>query len=373
MILTLITFLIILSILVLVHELGHFIVAKKTGIKVEEFGFGIPPRLWAKKIGETVYSVNALPIGGFVKLYGEEISEQEGGRAEDQEERMFFAKSKKVRLAVIVAGVLMNFLLALGVFSFVYAKLGIPTETDKVRIIGILPGSPAEKAGLKLEDMVLMAGGEIINSTEKFSEITKKFFGKEIPLEISRQGEKISIKVVPRETPPPDEGPVGVVISQTELKFYPFFEQIYRGMIEGLKESWGWIKLVFYSLKMTAVQLITDRTVPKDIAGPVGILQVTGIVSQGGVIPVLQFLGILSINLAVINILPIPAMDGGRALFVIIESVFGRKVRPHIESWIHNVGMMILLFLLLLITINDVLRLLDSSGTIGRLRSILPF
>jgi len=388
---TLLIFLIILSILVLVHELGHFLVAKKAGIKVEEFGFGLPPRIWGKKIGETIYSINVLPIGGFVKMYGEEGEVGKREARSEKLERAFYAKSKKVRLAVVAAGVTMNFLLAVGIFSFVYAKLGIPVKTNQVRVVEIAPNSPASVSGLQLDDVIIKAGEEKIDDASKFIQATKKFAGQKMPLEIDRvnnpcksnvmgatPGLVIACKdgnmlfyVTPRLNPPANEGPLGVAISQIENKFYPWPEQIVRGSIEGFKEAFGWIQLILSGLGTMLSQLV-HGSVPKDVAGPIGIFQVTGEVSKGGILSLLQFLGILSVNLAVINILPLPALDGGRVLFIVIETITKRKVNQELETKIHNIGMIVLLTLILLITINDISRILTTFGILSRLRSLLP-
>jgi len=393
MILTIITFLIVLSILVLVHEAGHFLLAKKAGIKVEEFGFGYPPRIVAKKIGETIYSLNLLPFGGFVRLYGEELEESERVK-ERESRRTFWAKSKKARTSVIVAGVLANFLLAIVVFSLVYSFSGIPTKTDKVIIIGLAPDSPAEKAGLKAEDVVLFVSGEKIQDTSSFVELTKKYTGKEMALEIAREkdnpckekvlgawpgikischGENIVLSVIPRENPPEGEGPLGVAVSNMEMKRYPFWQMPFRGTIEGFKEAFGWIILIFGALGKMLVDLISRGTIPKDIAGPVGIFQITGVVAQGGVLNVLQFIGILSVNLAVINILPFPALDGGRFIFVAYEAITRRRPKPTFERWFNTAGMAFLLFLIILVTINDIRRVIETTDLLSRFRGILPF
>ncbi|MFZ5366219.1 MAG: M50 family metallopeptidase [Patescibacteria group bacterium] len=391
MFLTIFTFLIILSILVLVHELGHFLVAKKTGISVEEFGFGLPPRVFGVKRGKTIYSINWLPIGGFVKLYGEDEQPRKPWACEAG---AFFAKPKKIRMAVIVSGVLMNFLLAVFAFSIIYAKLGIPTKTDRVKIVGIAPGSPAEKAGLKEGDIAVWAGGEEIKNTESFIKITQKYAGKMMALEISREkdnpckekvlgawpgleisckGKNLVFSIIPREKPPEGEGPLGVAISQVEMKFYPLWEMIPRGTVEGFKEAFAWTGMIVGALGAMLWQLIRFGTVPKDVAGPVGIFQITGQVSRTGILSVLQFLGILSVNLAVINILPLPALDGGRLLFILVEAVTGKRSHLKFERWVHTVGMALLLFLILLITINDIARILQQSGFVTHLKSLLPF
>lgn len=391
MLLTIILFLIVLSALVFAHELGHFLVAKKTGIKVEEFGFGLPPRIFGKKIGETVYSLNFLPIGGFVKLLGDDEVEAIPAK---ESNRAFFAKSKKVRVVALLAGVVMNFALAVFCFSVVYSKMGIPEVTDKVRVVGVLPDSPAQKAGLRQDDVILVAGGKKIKNNQDFLEITKENFGRQMKIEVAREkdnpckkevlgawpeleischGENMVFTVIPREEAPEGEGPLGVVISQVEMKFYPFYKQIFLGTVEGFREAFAWLSLVVISLLGMLYKLVTSGAVPKEVAGPVGIFQITGEVGKMGVLSVLQFIGVLSVNLAVINILPFPALDGGRLLFVAVEAAIGRRVKARAERLAHSIGMAILLFLILMITINDIARILETSGFASKVKSILPF
>ncbi|MDP3955571.1 MAG: M50 family metallopeptidase [bacterium] len=367
MFLTAIVFLLILSILVFVHELGHFLVAKKAGIKVEEFGFGLPPRVWGKKVGETIYSINALPIGGFVRLYGED--EAAKGKKEDNN-RQFLYKSKKIRAAVTVAGVVMNFLLAVVIFSAIYTKIGIPTETDQVMVVGVTSGSPAQNADLRENDIVLAVDGQTITASREFIDIAGEKAGSEIVLEVSREGQRKSVQVVPRENPPEGEGPLGVAISTLEMKFYPFWEMPIRGAVQGVKESLAWAGLIVGSLGEMVYQLVVAGQVPKDVTGPVGIFQITGQAAQMGWLPVLQLLAIISVNLAIVNILPIPALDGGRLLFIGIEAISGRRVRTKFESYAHQIGMVVLLLLILLVTISDVRRIFGGFDPLGFLRGI---
>lgn len=365
--LTLLVFILILSVLVFVHEFGHFIVAKKSGIKVEEFGFGLPPRVFGVKRGETVYSINALPIGGFVRLAGEELP---SGKAEVKQ-REFWSKPKRIRFAVAIAGVVMNFLLAIIVFGAIYTKVGIPTSADKVILGGVAPSSPAAQAGLKAGDVVVAAGGEKIDgNAQKFVEVTQKFSGRSMAVEVLRDSQDLKVEVTPRQNPPQGEGPLGVELSNVEMKFYPFWQMPFRGIIEGVKTAFIWITLIGGGLITMIWNLTTTGAVPKDIAGPVGIYQITGAVAQGGILNVLQFLGILSINLAVINILPFPALDGGRLLFILIEAVSRRRVRANIENLVHQIGMMLLLLLLALLTYNDILRIVGASSLGETLRRL---
>lgn len=390
MLLTLITFFLILSLLVLVHEFGHFVVAKKAGIKVEEFGLGLPPKIWGKKIGETTYSLNALPIGGFVRLYGEE-GEEKGENIDPN--RQFILQKPKVRAAVTAAGVIMNFLLGVAAFSLIYGNLGIPTKTDKVRVVGIAPSSPAQNAGLKENDIIIKINGSAVTQTTDFIKMTQEAKSKEIKLEIGREkdnpcsqkvlgagtemeischGADMLVTLKPRENPPAGEGPLGVIISNTEQKFYPWYEMIVRGSWEGLKEALGWLTLIVQSLTGMLTQLIFKGMVPSDVAGPVGIFQITGTVVKTGWLATLQFLGILSINLAVINILPLPALDGGRLVFIVFEMITKKKPNEELERRAHTAGFALLLFLIALVTVNDVWRILKNLGILSNLRNLLP-
>lgn len=401
MILTLIAFLFTISILVFVHELGHFVVAKKSGIKVEEFGFGIPPRVWGKKIGETIYSINLLPIGGFVKMFGEDGEQVERVEqvAQVDKKRAFWAKPKKVRASVVAAGALMNVFLAIFVFWVIYMGLGIPTKTDKVMIVGLVENAPADQAGLVVDDVVVAVEGEEIKSVDQFIKIVEENKGSEIEIVVDRptsakdtssrehlEGEAlqsgavrriggphlpgegideveelVSVMVTPRQSPPEGEGSLGVVISQVELKFFPLWQRPFLALQESLKETFGWAAAVSGGIAQMIWQLIKFGRVPKDIAGPIGIFQVTGMVARQGVFSVLQFIGILSINLAVINILPFPPLDGGKLLFIGAEGIFGRKTTPKIEKWAQTFGIILLLLLFIWISINDVSRILSPT------------
>lgn len=367
MLLTIIVALLVLSLLILAHELGHFFVAKRAGIGVEEFGLGYPPRIMGKKIGGTVYSLNWIPFGGFVKLVGEEL--EEIGRVKDKE-KSFWAKSKKTRTAVIVAGVLANFLLAIVCFSVVYSFAGIPTKTDSVRIVGLAEGAPGAEAGLQGEDIIIGVNEIEVSSIDQFIEMVEEEKGKEIALKVERDGEELILKAVPRKEPPEREGALGIVISDMEMKKYPLWQMPFYGTIQGFKEAFGWTKLVVVGVGTMASNLITKGRVPREIAGPVGILQITSTVARSGVLTIIQFIGVLSVNLAVLNILPFPALDGGRLLFIGYEAVTGKKPKPKIEHWVNFVGIVVLMFLLALVTLNDIQRIIETTALGARLRSI---
>ncbi len=363
MITSLLAFFGVLSILVLVHELGHFLAAKFLGVGVVEFGLGLPPRIWGKKVGGTVWSINLLPIGGFVKLIGED--DEEGVSAKDHD-KAFFAKPKMVRILVVVAGVVMNFILAVGLFTYIYTKLGIPTKTNDVYVVGLAKGSPAEAVGIKEGDKLrrfkLKSGGEKdITSSEEFIGFNKDAKGQEIELFLERKEgdttKTIAVKVTPRVNPPEGEGPLGVAISSVIQKFYPWYEMPFRASAYGFSEALGWAKLVLSEFAKLITNLVTTGQVSQEISGPVGIFQVTSQVAKTGIINLLQLMGILSVNLAVLNVLPIPALDGGRLAFILVEAVLGKRVVPKYEKIIHSVGLMLLIGVILLVTVRDIARI----------------
>lgn len=365
--LTLLVFILILGLLVFIHELGHFVVAKRLGVKVEEFGFGLPPRVFGKKIGETIYSLNLLPIGGFVKLYGEDEEEEVGAKKEKKADlkRAFFAKTKWQRTAIICAGVLMNFLLAVAVISYMFSR-GVMVPQDKVRIVEVVRDSPAEKAGLKRDDVVLSIDGLAPKKSEELIKYTSEHLDQEVKLKIEREGQILEISLVPRKEYPKDQGPMGVAISSFEEKKYPIWQAPFVGTWESLKMS----GMIVAAVGKLLWQAITQGTVPKEVAGPVGIAQITGEAVRFGPLAVWQLIGLLSLNLAVINILPIPALDGGRLLFIGIEAVTRKKVRAKFERITHQIGMLLLFILIILITYHDILRILSTTTFGAKIKNL---
>lgn len=366
---TVLIFILILSVLVLIHEGGHFLVAKFFNIKVEEFGFGFPPRAWGRKIGETIYSINWLPIGGFVKLYGED--EAGGGKISlkskkstvKNSSRAFFAKPWWQRGLVSVAGVAMNFLLAVILISVIFAVVGVGVPGNKVIVTQIIKDSPADMSGLKTGDTVEYINNVKITSTQQLIDLTKKHLGEKLTLKVLTNGKEKTLEVTPRKEYPKDQGPMGVAISQNfEVKKYSWLEAPVVGTKEALKTSW----LMVSAFGTVISQIFTQGTVPKDVAGPVGIAQLTGQVVQIGPFAVLSFIAMLSLNLAILNILPIPALDGGRLFFILIEGITRRKVHPKFESYVHTIGMIVLLALILLVTFHDISRLISGQSIIPK-------
>lgn len=358
MLTTAITFFVILTVLVLIHELGHFLVAKAIGVHVEEFGLGLPPRIFGKLFGRTIYSVNALPIGGFVRLAGED---EEPSVVKRQSSEKFWARSKKERSAILIAGVFMNFALAVAITAGLLVS-GVTEPSGRVHVERVLPGSPAEKAGLLEGDLLLTIASSRtsprpLSTPKELIDFVSEEKGNTITLEVSRGGKTFPVSAVPRVTVPAGEGPLGVAISDLELRKYSLAEAPGKALMINLTRA----RDMFFSLGEMVWKLITLQKLTADVAGPIGIAQVTGQAVKFGWTAVLEFASMLSLNLAVLNILPIPALDGGRLLFIFIEKALGRKVRPAFEKSTHQVGMIILLALIVLVSINDILRLVRGG------------
>ncbi len=365
MLVSILVFLLVLSILVIVHEFGHFIVAKRAGIPVLEFALGLPftPKIWGKTIGGTTYSIYPLLFGGFVKLLGEN-EEEEGNKLQQ-----FINKPKRIRIMVIVAGVVMNFLLAIVAFAIVYSFQGIPRDTHKLKIVDISAGSPAHSAGLLVGDVVAKVGKDNVDSVDSFISKVNDQKGKNVSFEIVRNENTLKLQMKPRENPPAGEGSLGVTITTTEIYFAPIWQRPFYGIYYGFKEAVFWGKTIANGL-WTMVYSLFNGQLPKGVSGPVGIFAVTTEAARNGILVLINFVGILSVNLAILNILPFPALDGGRLLFIIIETILGRKVLPKVEAIVHTVGMILLLILLVAITFHDVVGLIRAGSIAGFLNSM---
>jgi regulator of sigma E protease len=423
--LTIITFAIVLSLLVFVHEFGHFIVAKRTGVVVEEFAFGYPPRLlkyWqsegkilldgqemvigckanvsrqvevgtrviyesgaqadgrivvtriqpvpegmsddevARELGRPVgvvqrlergteYTINLIPFGGYVRMLGEEDPKSPGS---------FASKSKRIRIAVLVAGAAMNILLAIVVFAASF-MLGAPqvVATDNVMISSIAAGSPADKADLRVGDIVVSVDGIPVKSPEELVTLTNERLGQKVLLVIKRGEDSLQVTVTPRVNPPEGEGAIGVsiqpAVSKITLKYYPLGEALWSGV----QETFGTIALTI-SVPILVLRGLVPAALVRPI-GPPGIYQQTASAVQASVqtgwwFPLLNLVGLISTALAITNLLPLPAMDGGRIFFIVVEAVRGRRIDPAREGFIHLIGLGILMVLMLVVSYYDIVR-----------------
>jgi regulator of sigma E protease len=360
---TFVIFLGVLSVLVLIHEFGHFAAAKIFGIKVEEFALGLPftKPIFKFVFGETQYAVYPLLFGGFVKLYGEDTKVQEHKGSKDFG-RDFWTRGKKQRMLVLVAGILMNVVLSLCLFVALYLVIGVPSETKNLVTVNLVEaGSPAQVAGLKTGDRITN-----VATTTEFSKLTKDYAGKKMVLNV-RRGETIAlfegivekdtqtleIPVTPRVNPPAGQGALGVSISE-----YPYVMTSRRGnvLVASFKATVAWGGRILDGFRSIGKSLLAGQK-PEGVAGPIGIYQLTGVVAGEGILPLMELVAILSLNLAVFNILPIPALDGGRIFFVWLEWVRRKRVSPQLESKINAWGMAVLLGLMALISLQDVIRL----------------
>jgi regulator of sigma E protease len=362
-VIAIVVFLVLLSVLVLVHELGHFLAARLFGIKVKEFGLGLPPRLVGKKKGETIYSLNLIPLGGFVSLLGEDDQENRGKGS-------FGSVNRLKRLIVLIAGVAMNFLLGLLVFTVIYVR-GVDVPTGSILIAKVLPNTPASVAGIHDGDVVVSAGGKSMHSFADFQDQTKANLGKPLVVVISRNGMDRELTVTPRENAPAGQGALGVVLDQqTVKKTFPF----YQAPVEGTKQAIYITGQMISFIGGIAHDLVLGKTQAADqVAGPVGIAYVTYQGIQLGPDFVWQLLGLLSLNLAIVNLLPIPALDGGRIFFVLLSSALRRDFYPKLEGYIHRFGLLAILLLFVLITYNDIQRIVISTSLGGKLHEIFKF
>lgn len=351
MFLTIVVFILILGLLIFVHEFGHFIIAKRQGIKVDEFGFGFPPRIIGIKKGETTYSLNLIPIGGFVKILGEQGEEVKNPRS-------FAAKSPGVRARIVGMGVIMNFLLAVLLLTIGF-KVGLPTAVldeeeglrdVKIQIMAVAKDSPAEIADIRIWDEIIALDQKEFKKVEQVQDYIKEKAGQEIVLTLRRGGELLEKKVIPREHPLEGQGALGTGLIKTGIISYP----IWKAMWMGCSATLSLIVAIVVAIYSIIKELILTGTTTAELAGPVGIAVMTGQVARMGWIYILNFTAILSVNLGIINALPFPALDGGRLLFLAIEKIRGRKVSPKVENIIHTVGFMLLMLLIILVTFKDI-------------------
>ncbi len=338
-----------LSLLILVHEFGHFLAAKLSGVKVEEFGLGFPPRLFGKKIGETVYSVNLLPFGGYVKIFGEDGSEET-----KRDDKSFSNQPISRRSAIILAGVLMNVILGWFILSLVFT-IGAP---EHLMVAEVASGSPAAEAKLKSGDVILEArAGEVLGDPVKsaaFVDLVESAPG-EISLKLKRGKDVYDTTLAPRKNPPAGQGPIGVSLVEIGFPAEPFFESFYRG----LTATFQTLGLVAVGLWTFFSRLFVSPEVLETVAGPVGIFALSAQAGYLGLVYLFQLLAFISLNLAVLNLIPFPALDGGRFLLLIIEKIKGKPISRRFQIVVNAAGFVFLITLMLIVTWRDVGRLLE--------------
>lgn len=372
---TVLIFLAVLSVLVVVHELGHFLAARLAKVEVEEFGLGFPPRLvgwfkngrghwravsWrSKKHHHTIFSLNWIPLGGFVRLRGEDGVERPGDQSN------FANKTIGQRILIIVAGVVMNIILATVIFIG-GLSIGWPQATDnlgpqakiinkQVAVMEVIADSPASQVGLQAGDLIVGVNDQPLASIAELRRINQDSAGQPVAYRVNRQEAIIDFKIAPQVMDNSNnQYSIGVALAESGLVTYAWPRVIWEGF-----------RLTALSLRDIAVGfwqllagLFQGQNMSDQVAGPVGIAVLTGQISSLGWIYLLQFVALLSLNLAFINILPLPALDGGRLLFIVIEKITGRPTKAKIEAVIHNIGFILLLALIAVVTFQDIGRLL---------------
>ncbi|RJQ34623.1 RIP metalloprotease RseP [Candidatus Parcubacteria bacterium] len=350
---TIIAFVLILGVLILVHEIGHFVTARKLGVDVEEFGIGFPPKMFSLKKGDVTYSINWIPIGGFVKIKGES-----GGDANDP--KSFAAQAAWKKSIILSAGVMMNFFLAIVLLSLGF-YFGLPqsidqtTPLDRVRdrstvILEVLKDSPAEQAGIKMGDKIITINNETHNNADDVYNEIEKGVADDMKIVVDRRGEELEFSVRAAELVGRDKPMIGVSLVDTGVISYNIFESIWQGISTAGILIWR----VLEAFGMIITNLFTQGKLSAEVSGPVGVAVITAQIVKMGWLQVMQFAAILSINLGIINILPFPALDGGRLLFVFAESLTRKKLSEKTEAIIHNSGFILLIVLLIFITLRDI-------------------
>lgn len=327
-----------LLLLVLGHELGHFISAKAFKLKIEEFGFGFPPKILSRQHGETKYSLNLLPFGGFVRIYGENQEELEGKTlTEADKKRSFFYQPAWKRAIIVVAGAVMNFIIGWIAISVVL-MLGMP---QGLVVEHITADSPAEAVGFQIGEPLTD-----YNSAEEFINFVNAHKGEEIII-----NEKA---VTPRIDPPEGQGSLGVTVVETGAESVGPVKAVWEGFIIATGTT---IEITKAFGRLFASLLTGDFSPAKEVSGPVGVYGILGQRSLLGAAALIQLLGIISLNLVVLNLIPFPALDGGRLLFIGIEKVIRRPLNSKIELWINGFGVSLLLIFMVLVTIRDIANL----------------
>lgn len=336
-----------LAILIVIHEAGHFFAAKAMGMKVEEFGFGFPPKIFGRRKGETEYSFNWLPFGGFVSIAGE--NDRLLGEAEkleslppEEKKRLFMFQAPWRRSAVILAGVIANFLLGWLLISGVFMVGTAPT----LEVYQVQQMSPAEAAGIRAGDII-----RNFKTAEEFIAYTAENRGREVSIKVQRGGEFLTFKVVPATETAPGKGAVGLVFTGIVPR------EPLPALEDGFYTAGRIARLTLAAFYEMVKGIVTSGVVHEGIVGPVGIFFIARESAAAGVINFIQLLAFISVNLAVMNLIPFPALDGGRFILILVEKLNGSPLPRRAEAWLNGMGFALLILFMLVVTIRDVVRL----------------
>ncbi|MBP2635851.1 MAG: metalloprotease RseP [Firmicutes bacterium] len=338
---TIVATIFVFGLLVLFHELGHFITAKSVGMRVDEFAIGFGPKLISKKIGETVYSIRIVPLGGFNKIAGMDPDEQ-------QDERSFSAKPIWARMLVIVAGSFMNFVLPVLLLFIVFVSAGIDKPSNQPIIGNVFSDKPAAMAGLLPGDKINSVNGAPVTSWREFVTIIQTNAGNSLTINFSRTAEdNKTALLIPEYDEKGKRGVIGVI---------PQIDKYQPGVLESAGLAAKQTVMVAQAMVVGIGEMLTGRAAA-DVAGPIGVAQMAGEVAQLGIIPLLQFAAFLSINLGLINLLPVPVLDGGHVVTLAVEGIRGKPLSSSQMQFIQMVGLALLMMLFVLATFKDISRL----------------
>jgi len=359
---SIIYFIIVIGILVFVHELGHFLFAKRLGIGVVTFSLGFGPKIIGKKVGETQYQISAFPLGGFVKLIGENPEEK---IKEEDISRSFTAQPIWKRTCVLLAGSFFNLFLAVVIFSLINMIVGIPPTPPPSlpsKIGGISPGLPAEKAGLKKGDVVIAIDGKEVSKWEDLATIIHNSEGKELLIRVKRNGEILDFEIKPQvhkgKTPSGEKDIfiIGINAPIEEITLQKVGPLVAIG--KGFIQTWNFTKLILVSI----VQLFTGEISPKTIGGPIMIAQLAGEQGKKGLLDLFVLIAVLGVNLGIINLFPIPVLDGGHLLFLGLETILRKPISIKKMEIAQQIGLVIIILLMIFAFYNDLIRYFFPGG-----------
>jgi regulator of sigma E protease len=339
------------GVIVFVHELGHFLAAKWVGVGVERFSFGFGPKLFGKRIGETEYMVSAIPLGGYVKMIGEEVGEEV---AAVDVKRSFSHQSLPGRFLIVLAGPFANLLTAFAVFSVTFFWFGVNVPLDDAKVGNVVPNLPAQKAGLVSGDEVLSVGGVPVKTWDELAQRIQRSEGKEVVLTVRKtDGHVVEVTITPELRNDPAGSGKSTYVIGIERVFK--FEEVSlgRAIQLGAEQTWLWTALIIKSVGM----LLSGEVSTKELGGPILIAQVAGQQARLGVDYLLRFTAIINVNLAIFNLLPIPVLDGGHLLLFFVELVRGRPLSLRSREMAWRVGFLVIVTLIVLVFYNDIARL----------------
>jgi regulator of sigma E protease len=361
---SIISLIVLLGVLIFAHEFGHFLVAKYSGVGVLKFSLGFGPRLIGKKVGETEYLISMIPLGGYVKLLGE--SHDEELSAED-EKRSFLKQPVSKRIAIVAAGPIFNFLLAILIFTIVYMT-GVPALTTYIG--GVQEGSPAFEAGIKEGDVIVAINGQEISRWEKLAEDISKSGGNEIHISLKRNEQLLEVSLKPRLLK--TQNIFGEEIASYKMGVSPSSQYAVTERMNPFMAFWTGIQQTWFISKLTVlsvVKIFEGVISPKTLGGPILIAQIAGTQAREGIIPFVFFMALLSINLAILNLFPIPILDGGHLLFFFIEIITGKEINIKWRETAQQIGFVILVILMVFVFIMDIERLNLSFENINKIFS----